>query len=408
MLLLTSTLPLLGLFAPAKPPPPLLVCTTAASLEGMAFCRHALRTPGEFRVRAVVRNPESSRALQLESMGAELVVADNHDRDSLVSALDGAHGLYAITTWSGSSFQADGTVVRSDNLDPHHLEESEVAQGLNILHAAERTPTLQHYLLQSMHRGGREPVDASVEAPLHHRAKWRQEEALLESTALGGARSILRQPTYLENFANDVTAARGTKLRLVQPGVISGLLAADEELTVISVDDLGALAVGMLREGPSAYDGRTLSAAAARISGRRLAEACSRVHGRTDFAYKQVPWFVLRFLIPVDYPLQLQRWLSRGRNDEGADRDGARARDLIAECAALHPQMTSLDEWLRKQGVDSMPMPPRSAADEARHRAAQAARGVRLAALTTARTVSRQPERLLARSFRLRSPDGEA
>ena len=28
-----------------------------------------------------------------------------------------------------------------------------------------------------MHRGGREqPVDASVVAPLHHRAKWRQEE----------------------------------------------------------------------------------------------------------------------------------------------------------------------------------------------------------------------------------------
>merc|ERR1719201_1719381 len=116
--------------------PPLLVCTTASSLEGLSFYRHALRTPGEFRVRACVRNTDSSRAQQLRALGAEVVAADNHDPDSLEAALEGAHGVYAITTWSGSSFAADGTVVRSDNLDPVHLEESEVAQGINILRAA--------------------------------------------------------------------------------------------------------------------------------------------------------------------------------------------------------------------------------------------------------------------------------
>jgi uncharacterized protein YbjT (DUF2867 family) len=77
-----------------------------------------------------------SRAQQLRALGAEVVAADNHDIDSLEAALEGAHGVYAITTWSGSSFAADGTVVRSDNLDPVHLEESEVAQGINILRAA--------------------------------------------------------------------------------------------------------------------------------------------------------------------------------------------------------------------------------------------------------------------------------
>lgn len=335
--------------------PPLLCVTTASSLEGAAFCRHALRTPNEFRVRALVRNPSSLRARQLEELGAEIVVADNHDVDALSKAFDGASGVYACTTWSGSRFTADGTVVRPDDLDPRRLEESEVEQGLNILRAAEHTPSLRHFVLQSMHRAGREAPDASVDAPLHHRAKWRQEEALRASRSLGCAWSILRQPTYLENFANDETAAQGTQLRLLRPGVVSGLLAPKDELSVISVDDLGAIAVAMLRAGPEAYDQRVLAAATDRVSGELLAAAATRVHGACSFEYRQVPWFVLRFLIPVDYPYQLQRWLTLGGNDEGARADAAAA---LAECRKLHPEMQSIDEWLHAKGVAALPLPP--------------------------------------------------
>ena len=171
-------------------PAPLLVCTTASSLEGMAFCRHALSK--DFRVRALVRNTKSVRARELATLGAEVTIADNHDIDSLIDAFDGADGVYAITTWSGSSFTPDGRVVRSDCLDAAYLEESEVTQGANILRAAESTPSLRHFVLQSMHRAGRKPLDTSVAAPLHHRAKWRQEEALHESS-LDCAWTILRQ-----------------------------------------------------------------------------------------------------------------------------------------------------------------------------------------------------------------------
>ena len=75
--------------------PPLLVCTTASSLEGVAFCRHALKNPGEYRVRALVRNPQSARAKTLADLGAEVCVADNHDVGSLERAFEGAHGVYA-------------------------------------------------------------------------------------------------------------------------------------------------------------------------------------------------------------------------------------------------------------------------------------------------------------------------
>ena len=174
-------------------------------------------------------------------------------------------------------------------------------------------------------------TEASVPAPLHHRAKWRQEEALRASSLR--CWSILRQPTYLENFGNDALAAKGTRLRLLHPGVVSGLLAPETELTVIAVDDLGQIALAIMEQG-DAYHGRTLAAGAERISGRALAAAAGRVNPRVRFAYRPVPWAVLRFAIPVAYPRQLRRWLARGGDAEGAAADADAA--VFAESRRLH------------------------------------------------------------------------
>eukprot|EP00966_Prymnesium_polylepis_P144446 3335630-Prymnesium_polylepis.1 len=247
----------------------------------MAFCRQTLNS-GEFRVRALCRNLHSPRATALAEMGAEVVFGDNSDVDSLRDGFADAHGVYGITTWSGSSFDTSGQVVRAHNLDAAHLEQSEFAQGVNIIGAAEATPGLRHFVLQSMHRSGKEPEDHAVPAPMHRappcplpnplrarveerqpgpttwlttrahgqprlaadRAKWRLEDELRRSTLPW---SILRQPTYLENFGNDQAASTGTQLRLLRPGVISGLLERDVELTVVAVEDLGALAAAMFQ-----------------------------------------------------------------------------------------------------------------------------------------------------------------
>jgi len=121
---------------------------------------------------------------------------------------------------------------------------------------------------------------------MHHRAKWRVED-MLSDTALPW--TIMRQPTYLENFGNEEGKAKGTALRRLRPGVVSGLLDIDDELTVIAVEDLGALAAALF-EHRKEYLKRVLVAGAARVSGRQLAAAASRVNQRADFEYQQVPW----------------------------------------------------------------------------------------------------------------------
>jgi hypothetical protein len=70
----------------------------------------------------------------------------------------------------------------------------------------------------------------------------------------------------------------------------------------------------------------------------------------------QVPRLVLEYIIPVDYPKQLRRWLAAGGgNDEGCEQAGGAAA-LIAECRQLHPQMLTVDEWLATQ-VSLSPSP---------------------------------------------------
>lgn len=378
---------------------PLLVCTTAGSLEGMAFCRQVLKR-GKFRVRALTRNLDSPRAKVLQDMGAELFVADNEDIESLRRAFEGAHGVYGITTWSGATFAKDGSVQRDTSLKAQQLEDAEARQGQNIIEAALGTgkkhdgewkqhPSVKHFVLQSMHRGGRKSAaeypNPEVEAPLHHKAKWRQEDALMtrmhhdmgESESKKKARwSILRQPTYLENFDNDLDAAKNTKLRSLRPGVVGGLLDENIPLTVIAVEDLGALASRMFEEKNAIKygNGGVLVAGSERVTGKALARMAKAVcNDKTlEFVYRPIPWLVLNYFIPVDYPKQLKRWLTFGGNDEGlrlpngaynhalsqraASSDNA--HDFLQECRDVYPDMTTVEEWFASRGVDQMTRPP--------------------------------------------------
>lgn len=385
---------------PAQESKPLLVCTTAPSLEGTAFCRQVLKR-GKFRVRALTRNPDSPRSKALEEMGAELFVADNEDVESLRRAFEGAHGVYGITTWSGATFSKDGSVQRDTSLDSQQLEDAEVRQGQNIIEAAlgtgrvyhedsKQLPAVKHFVLQSMHRGGRKSKSQypkpEVEAPLHHKAKWRQEDALLtrmtETTSSPSSDkdneamwSILRQPTYLENFDNESDAAKNTKLRSLRPGVVGGLLEKEVPLTVIAVEDLGALASRMF-EGKHALkygNGGVLVAGSERVTGKELARMASAVCNdeRLSFDYRPIPWFVLNFLIPVEYPKQLKRWLTYGGNDEGiglpksrynhAFRESSSTNgngDFLLECRQVYPGILSVQDWFLRRGVDQMTRPP--------------------------------------------------
>ncbi|HZO53874.1 MAG TPA: NmrA family NAD(P)-binding protein, partial [Bryobacteraceae bacterium] len=52
---------------------------------------------GEFSARALTRNVDSDKARGLAALGADVVACNVDDETSLRSALEGAHGVYAVT-----------------------------------------------------------------------------------------------------------------------------------------------------------------------------------------------------------------------------------------------------------------------------------------------------------------------
>ena len=59
------------------------------------------------RVRAFVRNADSSAARQIENLGGELVVGNAEDRESVIRAAAGVDAVYTMTTFFESGLEAE-------------------------------------------------------------------------------------------------------------------------------------------------------------------------------------------------------------------------------------------------------------------------------------------------------------
>ncbi len=70
----------------------------ATGAQGGGLARAILNDPDSgFAVRAVTRDTTSDKALALAALGAELVVADVDNKESIIKALEGAYGAYFVT-----------------------------------------------------------------------------------------------------------------------------------------------------------------------------------------------------------------------------------------------------------------------------------------------------------------------
>ena len=72
---------------------PILVAG-ATGRQGGSVVRHLLCR--QLRVRALVRNPQGTRARALSDQGIEVVKGDMDDLASLKKAMAGVHGVYSV------------------------------------------------------------------------------------------------------------------------------------------------------------------------------------------------------------------------------------------------------------------------------------------------------------------------
>lgn len=228
----------------------LILVTGATGNQGSAIARHLLQR-GNFKVRALVRDPNKPASLALQQAGAELVVGDLNDRASLDRALQGAYGVFSLQ-------------IFQDGLD------TEIRQGKAVADAAS-SAGIQHFVYSSVGSAER-----NTGIP-HFDSKFQVEEYIRASEL---PYTILRPVFFFYNY--------NMMRPMVESGTLFQPLSPETKLQQLSEEDYGEM-VAEVFDRPADFMNREIELASVDMTMPEIAAAFSRVLGKT-VQYQQIPF----------------------------------------------------------------------------------------------------------------------
>ena len=300
----------------------------ATGAQGGGLVRAILDDPsGGFAVRAITRDTSSDKAKALAAAGAEVVVADIDDLESLTNAFAGAYGAYCVTFfWN------------------HYSPEKENASATNMAKAAQAAG-LQHVIWSTLEDTRQwVPLDDDRMPTLQGKYKVPHFDAKGEVdhvfTDLGVPTTFLYASFYWDNF---ISFGAGPKqgpdgqLALTLP-------IGDAKMAGVAAEDIGKVAYGIFRKG-TATIGQKIGVAGELLSGTEMAAAMTTAIGQPVRFNDVSPDVYRGFGFPGAEDLgnmfQFYRDFESVCNDM---RDVGRAR-------ALAPDIQSFEQWLGKHGA---------------------------------------------------------
>lgn len=279
-----------------------IVVTGATGRQGGAVARHLLRDG--WHVRALTRNPQSTRARALTALGAEVVRGNMNDPASLQPVFKGAYGVYSVQT-------------------PYpHGSEAEVRQGKNVAEVA-REAGVQHVVYGSAGFGRKGTGIPSWES------KLQIEEHM---HALGLALTVLRPTAFME-LMTDRTFFPALTTWQTMPI----LMGPSHRVGWLCTDDLGAIAAKVFAN-PDQFVGKDLKLASDRKSIDECRTIYRSVMGKNPPHLPIPAWMFARFGFVGKDLTAMWRWL---RMDETSI-DPETTRSIL-------PGALSVEAWLRRQ-----------------------------------------------------------
>ena len=245
-----------------------VVVTGATGKQGGAVARGLLERG--HKVRAITRDPNSTRARSLAEAGASLVAASLEDTRTITQALEGATSLFAMTTPFGGT-------------------DSEIQQGVAAADAAKSAGV--HLVFTSVGN-----ANQATGVP-HFDSKYEVEKHIAK---IGARATILAPVAFMENL-------NFIKEQLAK-GVYASALAPTRALAQVAVADIGALAIRVV-EDPDRFAGKRIDLAGDELSGHDAMNILSRVISRS-FSYFQVPLEVVRQRMGED-AVKMYEWFDR-------------------------------------------------------------------------------------------------
>ncbi|SDD68250.1 NmrA family NAD(P)-binding protein [Glycomyces harbinensis] len=254
-------------------------------------------------VRALTRDDSSAKARALAEAGAEVVVGDLDDRDSLDRATAGAWGVFSVHAgaYEGGPYGHD--------LD----HESRTAAKLG---AAAKAAGVEHLVHSST---------IGVGGPLEEHMDMLQRKAEAERAIRGSGvpHTILRPTSFMENTFDS--------FRELQNGALVSLLAADTYEPHIAADDIAAFAAIAFAD-PGAHAGKVYELAGDDITQAEKAAIIGRVVGR------EVPYVAIGVEQVAEDSPSTAKML-------GVLNEHRMAVDIPA-LKKIHPGLLTLEEWM--------------------------------------------------------------
>ncbi len=227
----------------------LILVIGATGQQGGAVVKALQKT--DFAVRALVRphrltSSKSDKVKQLEQQGVQIASGDLDDFSSLVRAMEGAYGVFSVTTF----FQKGGVQKEAD-------------QGKQAADAA-KTAGIQHFVYSSV--GGAER-DSGVP---HFESKWQVEQHIRE---IGLPYTIIRPTTFMTNLQEVSAPIRFLALSM------SRVSNAEKPLQMIAVQDIGKWAAHVFLH-PDTYLCKAIEIAGDEVTFSEMIAAYQKVYGK--------------------------------------------------------------------------------------------------------------------------------
>ncbi|MGB4847607.1 MAG: NmrA/HSCARG family protein [Saprospiraceae bacterium] len=304
----------------------------ATGAQGGGLAKAILNDPkSEFAVRVITRNTQSDKAIELASMGAEVVSADIDDKASMVRALQGAYGAFFVTFfWSHFSPELEGK---------HAKDMADAAKEAGIKHAIWST-------LEDTRRWV--PLDDNRMPTLQGKYKVPHFDGKGESdhyfTDAGVPTTFMLASYYWDNL---IYFGMGPKKG--PDGVLAITFPmGDKKMAGIGSDDIGKCAYGIFKKGPQMI-GKTIGIAGEQLSLHDMADALSKALGQKVKYNEVTPEMYRSFGFPgaddLGNMFQFYRDFDQVCN---STRDVNFSREL-------NPELKSFEMWLA-QNADRIPL----------------------------------------------------
>ncbi len=276
----------------------------ATGRQGSAVCRHLLRD--RWRVRALTRDPSSTKARALADHGAELQRVDSEDIGSLMQAFQGVHGVFNVQNPMTGGLEA------------------EVRQGCNVAEAAAEAG-VSHVVYGA----------AGVGEGVTGVGSWDSKLAVAAAFRERGLQLTMLRPMAFMELMTDKAFYPSVAVWYLMPK----LMGSTRPVGWLCTDDLGAIAARVFAD-PDRWGNTTLGLA----SDVQSIDACrslwEEVHGRRTRSFPMPVWLFERF-VGTDLTT-MWRWLATAQFDMSTE-----------ETRRILPDAHTVRDWLARTRMAS-------------------------------------------------------